>query len=195
MSKGAGNPDVMIPEGSEIENTITGKLGAGRKDWVQWQGDTYRVLEFWTTDNPKVPFMVKLRKYAKEYRRGKMRNKASYEWLISQATHWFAKDKHAGRYKGNDRKQPDAVKENQYATNPKDIDEISQMIHGSPTGDDQMGAPTDIDTGYWSTDNWEWPYAPETLNPWLNDTPEGRDFKSKIDSGEVEGRRRQRYPE
>ena len=71
----------MILEGSEIENTITGKLGAGRKDWVQWQGDTYRVLEFWTTDNPKVPFMVKLRKYAKEYRRGKMRNKASYEWL------------------------------------------------------------------------------------------------------------------
>ena len=64
-----------------------------------------------------------------------------------------------------------------------DIDEISQMIHGSPTGDDQMGAPTDIDTGYWSVDNWEWPYAPETLNPWLNDTPEGRDFKSKIDSG------------
>ena len=49
-----------------------------------------------------------------------------------------------------------------------------------------MGAPTDIDTGYWSTDNWEWPYAPETLNPWLNDTPEGRGFKSKIDSGEWE---------
>ena len=66
----------------------------------------------------------------------------------------------------------------------EDIDEISQMIYGSPDVEQSTGAPTDVDTGHWSADNWEWPYAPETLNPWLNDTVAGREFKSKIDSDE-----------
>ena len=51
-----------------IENTDHGKVrGRANKIGCNGTGDTYRILEFWTTDNPKVPFMVKLRKYAKEW--------------------------------------------------------------------------------------------------------------------------------
>ena len=44
--------------------------------------------------------------------------------------------------------------------------------------------PTDIDTGYWSTDNWEWPVAPDRLNWWMDNTVAGKEFKSNIESEE-----------
>ena len=74
-------PQTEIVEGSDVYNTIASGTGLGKHDWAQLRGKFYRVLDFWKTDNPRVPFMVRFRVYTKQIRRGKMRYVTSYEWL------------------------------------------------------------------------------------------------------------------
>ena len=109
---GKANPVDEISEGSPIENTITERVGIGRKDWVQRQGTVYRVLGFWATDGQKFPFMVKMTRYNKQYLGGKhIGYKKDVVWLYHDQLDDLQKINMPRRHKSHDRKQPDAVRD------------------------------------------------------------------------------------